>query len=154
MSTARPKFGDHLLAERGITVVAGAERGRTIPTETPLTALRPIRFLREGDGSSINGPLMQERALDETGPCFAPWGRDLLWRILNNQDGEGEVFLATLDKTKYYVFAGDQDLQRPGGNAVVLCLYWDGGQRCWNYGCVGSYDWYVLDQLRILGDSC
>ncbi|MDO8471999.1 MAG: hypothetical protein Q7S64_02555, partial [bacterium] len=101
---ARPKFGDHLLAERGITVIAGAERGRNVPDGTALADLRPKTFLKPGE-SRILGSQVQDRALDETGPCFAPWGRDLLWRFLNEGAPED------LDRSKYYVFAGDKDLQ-------------------------------------------
>lgn len=151
---ARPRFGDWLLAERGITVIDGGQRGQTLPAETPLTSLKPVGFLREGDGDRIRGTQMQECALDKSGPCYAPWGRDLLWRVKNNKDGEGDAFLATLDKSKYYVLAGDKDLQRSGGDQVVLYLgCGDGSEWVWNCNWLGSSVWGANDQLFTLGNS-
>lgn len=150
---ARPEFGDHLLAKNCISIIAGAERGRNIPAETPLTALRPVGFLRKGDGDWIRGTLVQERAFDESGPCFAPWGRDLLWRVLNNQEGEGDVFLATLDKTKCYAFAGDRDLLHSNGNAVLLYLCCDGGWWRWRCYCFSHGRWNAAIKLLTLGNS-
>jgi len=150
---SRPEFGDYLLAGRDIVVNSElGPRGCTIPAETPLTALRPVGFLREGGGNWIRGTKMQKRALDEASPCYAPWGRDLLWRILNNKDGEGDEFLATLDESKYYPFAGDQDLQGSDGDRVVLCLGCFGGRWCWRYDCVHN-NWYANDRLFSLGNS-
>jgi hypothetical protein len=149
----RLKFGDHCLAERGIKVVAGAQRGQTIPEGTALTALKPVGFLREGDGNWIRGTQVQERALDESGPCYAPWGRDLLWRVFNNKEGEGDAFLGTLDKSKYYVFAGDRDLQDSDGVAVLLYLYCDEDVWGWLYDYVGRGYWDAHGQLLALGNS-
>lgn len=150
---ARPKYGDHLLAERGISVIAGAQRGQTIPEGTALTELKPVGFLRKGDGDWISGTQVQDRALDESGPCYAPWGRGLLWRVFNNKEGEGDAFLGTLDKNKYYVFAGDRDLQYSDGDAVMLCLDYYGGQWHWHCYYVDDGDWDANVQLFTLGNS-
>lgn len=148
----RPKYGDHLLAGRGITLIEGGQRGQTIPAETALTALKPVGFLK-GRETWITGILMQERALDEAESCFAPWGRDLMWRVFNNVGGEGDAFLETLDKSKYYVLAGDQDLQNSDGDQVVLFLYFSDGQWYWCCNRLDNDRWYAYGRLFTLCNS-
>lgn len=150
----RLKFGDHLLAERGITVVAGAERGCDIPKRVPLTRLKPHDFLDPNE-SSITGRELLSRARNESGPHFAPWGRKLLWRILNKANGRGGALLKTLDKSRTYLFAGDCDLQDQDGSAVLLYLKYRGDQWCWGSDIVARDDWgnQYGQQLLVLGGS-
>lgn len=146
---------DHLLAYRGITVVTDGWRGITIPVDMPLTALKPVDFLRngDGDGDCILGTEMQKRALDESGPCFAPRGRDLLWRIHKNMDGEGRKFLASMDRSKYYALVCDQDLQGSDGNWVVLFFDCSGDQWFLNSGSLVNNLWHSRGRVLTLDNS-
>lgn len=153
---ARPKFGDHLLAKKGIKVIEGGQRGLTIPTDTPLMALNPVEFLRPGE-KYIDGTTMRRRALDNKSPYFAPWGRDLLWRILNEQDVETQAFLVTLirslRRTLYYVFPGDGDLQDSDGRQCVLFMFNGDCGLDWSYGGLNEDDWGIQDRFLTLGKS-
>lgn len=134
----RPKYGDWCLADDkywAVQVVAGAERGKTIPAHTPLTALKPISILEPGERYLCSTEILLERALDENSPFYAPWGRDLMWRMLN--EGVPEHFSPWLT----YVFVGDKDLQCSPTYPVMLALYGQKKPRWkvdgWEWGHIG-----------------
>jgi hypothetical protein len=146
----RPLFGDWYLGCLDIEAVEGAERGLNIPRERPLTDLVPTSFLRPGE-VRLHEDEVQQRALDAGSPCYAPWGRDLAWRIFNNVNGEGDAFLATLDKKCRYVCAGDKDLNRPRLGRVVLSFYFSEQEWCVNSCPISGFgNWFDSVKLLVL----
>ena len=142
---ARLKYGDWLLAERGLTVIEGGKQGPDVPDDFDPHSLRPVGFLKSGE-SYIIGTEMQRRAVEELN---APHGRKHLWWLLNHQ----ELIPEEWKQVSYIAFAGDYDLRSSDGCQFVLGLFWGDGQWCWNDGWLGHSRWRASDRVLTLCNS-
>lgn len=149
----KEQYGDHLLAECGLTVIKGDQQGTDVPEGFDPTTLKTAGVLRNGE-TYIVGTEAQRRAVEELN---APYGRKLLWHLLNNQS-----LIPDSWKQMCIAFAGDFDLccldeldkEETDGERCVLYLIWVIDQWCWDCCWLDESGWTNSARVLVIADLC
>lgn len=129
-----PKFSDQCLSKKGVTVLAGHRQGLKLPKNVRLDQLRPVcilqpedrdeyfyRVIRRLSDNEVVGPVALRRISKE---LKARHGRLVAWELLNKG-------VPDWDKSKYYLFPGDEDLRDTDKNQVMVCVYFTDNRWDW-----------------------